>query len=130
MYNANIPPSMNKILADAQSNQNRFLETVSIAAENKAEIIASKNHTAITDFQSQLPNNDDVALSIVQFGSNITLLVYSIGYIDNNLIVFYGTDNQNTPMELIQHINQLSFLITTIPKTSPEIPKRKIGFEG
>jgi len=123
-----MPKSLKRTLADAQSNQEKFLDAMSVTAENKAKIIASKIHTAITDFQSQLPDDEDVALSIVQFGSNTTILVYSIGYIGNNLIVFYGEDSQDTPMELIQHISQLNFLITTIPQT-PDAPKRKIGFE-
>ena len=29
---------------------------------------------------------------------------------------------------LIQHMNQLNFLLTALPKTEPEKPKRKIGF--
>lgn len=37
-------------------------------------------------------------------------------------------DNQGKPMELIQHIHQLNFLLTVAPKTAPDIPKRKIGF--
>ena len=42
-------------------------------------------------------------------------------------MVFKGIVNGN-PATLIQHINQLSFLLTAVPGQEPEKPKHKIGF--
>ena len=58
------------------------------------------------------------------------IFVESIGYIGSNLVVFAGKDSSGKPLELIQHISQLSFLMMVAPKPSVEAPKRKIGFAG
>ena len=50
-----------------------------------------------------------------------------IGYKKSVLMVFKGIVNGN-PATLIQHINQLSFLLTAVPGQEPEKPKHKIGF--
>ena len=52
--------------------------------------------------------------------------VAAIGYEKSVLMVFTGLVN-GRKATLIQHINQLNFLLTSVPK-DPELPKRKIGF--
>ena len=41
---------------------------------------------------------------------------------------FGGKDSEGKPLELIQHILQLNFLLTVVPKPELEMEKRKIGF--
>lgn len=67
-------------------------------------------------------------MSIVQFNQSTTILVESIGYIGYNLVRFVGKDNSGKPLELIQHISQLNFLLMVVPKPEKEPEKRKIGF--
>ena len=56
--------------------------------------------------------------------------VKEIGYIGYNLVCFHGEDTSGKPLELIQHVQQLNFLLMVVPKPEIEIPKRKIGFVG
>lgn len=69
-------------------------------------------------------------MSIVQFNQSITILVKEIGYIGYNLVCFHGEDTSGRPLELIQHVQQLNFLLMIVPKAEPEAPKRTIGFVG
>ena len=84
----------------------------------------------VIDYQSQLSETEDVAMSVVSFNSTTTLIVESIGYIGYNLIRFVGKDTSDKPLELVQHVSQLNFLLTVVRKPEPEFPKRKIGFVG
>lgn len=68
-------------------------------------------------------------MALAHLGVTTTIMVDSIGYIGYNLIVFRRVNNSGKPLELIQHINQLDFLLTVVPKPTPQAPKRLIGFE-
>ncbi|WP_444239969.1 DUF6173 family protein [Eshraghiella crossota] len=59
-----------------------------------------------------------------------SLLIKEIGYIGYNLVCFHGEDTSGKPLELIQHVQQLNFLLMIVPKPEPEVPKRQIGFVG
>lgn len=80
----------------------------------------------ILDFQSQLDSEHDVGVMLTNFGSTVLMEVTDIGYEKSVLMVFKGFVN-GRKATLIQHINQLNFLLTSVPK-SPDLPKRKIGF--
>ena len=69
-------------------------------------------------------------MMLVQFGQSTTILVKGIGYSGYNLVCFHGEDTEGKPLELIQHVQQLNFLLTVVPKPVPEVPKRQIGFVG
>lgn len=91
-------------------------------SDTQFEII--KKH--ILEFQASLDNEHDVAVMLTNFGSSVLMQVTSIGYEKSVLMVFKGyVDGREST--LIQHVSQLNFLLTSVPK-SPEIPKRKIGF--
>lgn len=90
---------------------------------------AEKLYEAITAFQNSLPDSSDVAVALANFGVSTTIMINSIGYIGSNLIVFRRADNSGNPLELIQHVNQLDFLLTVVSKPVPEVLKRQIGFD-
>ncbi len=58
----------------------------------------------------------------------VTILVESIGYIGDSLVVFYGKNSSSKPLELIQHTHQLNFLLYVAARPEPELPRRQIGF--
>ena len=80
----------------------------------------------ILRFQASLDNEHDVGVLMTNFGSTVLMQVTSIGYEKPVLMVFNGyVDGREAT--LIQHVSQLNFLLTSVPK-SPDVPKRKIGF--
>lgn len=81
----------------------------------------------IKDFQDSLDQEHEVGLYLTAFGKSMLLYVTDIGYSNPYLLHFYGFyDGKES--HLIQHINQLSFLLTTLPKRDPEKPAFRIGF--
>lgn len=109
-------------------SKQKMINVATIQEGSTAQIVAENLHQEILNYQSNLPDEEDVAISIVQFNQSTTILVDSIGYIGYNLVRFGGKDNSGKPLELIQHISQLNFLLTVVQKPEPEVPKRQIGF--
>lgn len=80
----------------------------------------------IEEFEASLDPEHEVGVMLTNFGQSVLMQVAEIGYEKSVMLVFKGYVN-GRPSTLIQHINQLNFLLTTVDK-DPEKPKRKIGF--
>ena len=114
---------------EIRENRQIEINASKIQLGSTAEIIARQIHQEILDFQANLPDTEDVAMALVQFGSSTIILVEDIDYIGYTTICFHGKGSNGKPLELLQHISQLNFLLTTVPKPQPELPKRQIGFQ-
>lgn len=123
-------PDMQKQLDQAYKNRQLEINASKIQLESTAEQVAIHILNEIQKYQSNLSDTEDVAMKLVQFSQSITILVQGIGYSGYNLVCFHGRDTEGKPMELIQHVQQLNFLLMVMPKPEPDIPKRKIGFVG
>lgn len=73
----------------------------------------------IRNFEQTLDDNHELAIQLVSFNSSKVMAVHEISYQNPNLLYFYGTID-NAPAQLIQHINQLSFLLLATPKENPD----------
>lgn len=84
----------------------------------------------IKNFQDNLDNEHEVGLLLASFGQSVLLNISNIGYSNPCLIHFYGTYN-GLETHLIQHISQLNFLLTAVPKQNPDKPAKRIsiGFD-
>ncbi len=82
----------------------------------------------IFDFEQQLDDQHEIALNLASFGSNILLNVVHIEYQNPDILYFFGYVN-GTYSQLIQHVSQLNFLLTSVPKDDPTKPPRRIGFQ-
>jgi len=80
----------------------------------------------IQKFESTLDNDHEVGLMLTNFGQTVLMQVTRITYEEPVLMIFSGTVN-GRESTLIQHMNQLSFLLTSVEKDK-DAPKRKIGF--
>lgn len=92
-------------------------------ADRQYEIIME----SIAAFEAELDDSQEVAVMLASFGQSVLMQVTDIGYSNPSLIHFYGFVNGNKA-ELIQHVNQLNFLLTSVPKADPEKPARRIGY--
>lgn len=106
----------------------KMIDIAELQQNSIAEVVATNLYKIIIDYQNKLSETQDVAMSVVSFNTNTTIIVESIGYIGYNLILFEGMDSSGKPLKLVQHVSQLNFLLMAVPKPDPEIPKRKIGF--
>jgi len=80
----------------------------------------------IRNFEKSLDSEHEVGILLTHFGHSVLMQVTEIRCEEPVLMVFKGYVDRREAT-LIQHINQLNFLLTSIPK-EPDRPKRKIGF--
>ena len=112
----------------AYTSKQKVITAATIQEGSVAQIVAENIHQEILEYQSKLPDNEDVAMCVVQFNQSMIIRVDSIGYIGYNLIRFGGKNSDGKPIEVVQHVSQLNFLLTIVPKPVVSVPKRKIGF--
>ena len=82
----------------------------------------------IQDFEKTLDKEHTVGVMLTNFGQSILMQVEEITYEKSVVLVFKGLVN-GQKSTLIQHINQLNFLLTAVPIENDK-PKRKIGFSA
>jgi hypothetical protein len=102
--------------------------SIAVAEQNFASEFCKKLYDQIVEFDSRLDNDKQVAVRLVSFGQTVSFVVTGLGYSNPSLIRFFGTMPEGSQVELIQHVSQISFLLTVTPRENPEQPKRKIGF--
>jgi hypothetical protein len=105
------------------------IELADLARMNLASEHCQRLAHQIQEFDKSLTDDCEVGIRLVTFGQTVTIHVESIGYYDPSLIIFYGQmDGQ--PVSLIQHVSQISFLLTSLKRADPTIPKRPFGFHS
>ena len=93
-------------------------------ADWKYEIIMEE----IRNFEDTLDTEHEIALQLASFGSSITMIVTEIGYQNPDMLYFYGLIN-GKEAQLLQHVSQLNFLITSVERKDKTKPARRIGFK-
>ena len=92
-------------------------------ADFQAEVILNQ----IKDFEDSLNPDQEVLLQLASFNERIILAVTDIGYANPSLLIFHGFVG-NEKSRLIQHVNQLSFLLLAQKNTDLTRKTRRIGF--
>ena len=83
----------------------------------------------MNEFDKSLNQEQEIGIKLVSFGQTIQFTVTNIGYNNPKLICFCGEMPDGSPVQLIQHVNQISFLLTAVPrKNLEETTKSPIGF--
>lgn len=80
----------------------------------------------IRDFEADLDGDTEVGARLVNFGQALTFHLTDMSYWNPALIRFDGVSEDGKPIQLIQHVSQISVLLTSVPKLGPE--PRRIGF--
>ena len=101
--------------------------------ENPAFTIAKANYASefykrlvswINDFESSLDREHEVGIRLVSFGREVVFHLTDISYWNPSLIRFNGMLEDGSPVELIQHVSQISVLLTKLKRT-----RERIGFQ-
>lgn len=117
-----------KAFADAQTPSP---ETIATLAKSASSGLASDFFDilkrCIQDFESSLDENHEVGMRLASFGQSVTMVTIRIEWVNPSTLVFHGYVNDR-PATLVQHVNQLNFLLCSVKKADPEKPPRRIGF--
>lgn len=82
----------------------------------------------INEFEKHLDSEHEIGVRLVSFGQTIQFHIENLGYYNSSLIIFYGRLENGARVELIQHVNQISFLLMALPKMDKIKPPKRIGF--
>ena len=82
----------------------------------------------VNEFDESLDHEHEVGIRLVNFGQTVTFHLDAIGYYNPSLISFSGFMENGDPVELIQHVSQISVLLMKMKRPDPTKPKRTIGF--
>lgn len=95
--------------------------------KNPAEWMYERIVRSIADFEGKLDDSQEVGLRLVNFGNQETVHIEDVGFWGPDLVKFYGSSPDGRPIELMQHISQVSILLVAIPTRAAKA--RRIGFE-
>lgn len=110
---------MNEILEQSQAGEHHRNPVIQI----EDSIIRH-----VKDFESSLNDEQEVMILAASFGSSVTFYISSIEFNKPNLIIFHGLTETGGSTRLIQHCNQLNFLLQAVPKHDPDEARTPIGF--
>lgn len=82
----------------------------------------------ITEFEMNLDPQHEVGAQLVNFGQAVTFYLERIDYCSSPLMRFTGSTEDGQPVQLIQHVSQISIMLVRLPLQNPNEPKRRIGF--
>ncbi len=99
-----------------------------IADANLASEFYSRLVDWISRFDESLDPESEVGVRLVSFGQTVTFHLEDMGYRNPSLISFKGLTEEGDPVELIQHVAQISVLLVKMKRRDPSRPKQPIGF--
>lgn len=97
-------------------------------SDNRASELGRHIYDKIRAYDATLDQIHEVGVRLVSFGQTVVFRLEGMAYANPSLICFTGKTVAGDPVELIQHISQISILLTKLPRHHPEKPKRSIGF--
>ena len=86
--------------------------------------------TMINEFDDRLDKEHEVGLRLVNFGQTFIVHLEDVGFWDPSLLWFKGKTEDDNPVEIIQHVTQISIALMVLPRKNTEEPKKKIGFHN
>ena len=98
------------------------------AGASPAQWMYARIAQAIVAFEKQLDAEHEVGFRLVSFNDAQTMHVLDVGYWAPDLILFFGRSHDGAPMQLMQHVTQVSLLLVAAKKQTEEQPRR-IGFD-
>jgi hypothetical protein len=82
----------------------------------------------IIEFDESLNQDEEVGVRLVSYGQTIQFHISDLGYRNPYLIFFYGNLDDGSPIQLVQHVSQISFVLIAIKRKDPEKAKKPLGF--
>jgi hypothetical protein len=98
-----------------------------IIPRNPAEKAVERLGEQIAAFESSLTPEEEVGAILIGAPGGIVFHMTRIYAINMDLLGFEGLNEHRKPLRLVQHVTQLSILLTALPKLDSEA--RRIGFD-
>lgn len=82
---------------------------------------------SIVDFEKNLDDSVEIGARLISFSDKEAIHVDDIGFWGPDLVIFYGRNLEGRPVQLLQHVTQVSVLLVALPRQ--EEKPRRIGFQ-
>ena len=99
----------------------------SISNQDYADAFYDRLVSYIINFEKELKEDEEIGARLVSFGETMIIHIDDLGYWNPSLISFYGRDNNEREVQLIQHVSQISILLMKVPRTNKT--RERIGFK-
>jgi hypothetical protein len=121
------------MLRDYRAESVEYLESIGESIRRAQEAKSAKGYVKrlmkrMREFEKRLDPKLEIGVQLVTFGPAVTIYVTAIGYMEPSLMVFKGQTQDGQPVELVQNVNVISYLLTALPRIDPDKPRRRIGF--
>jgi hypothetical protein len=101
---------------------------VTTLEENLASAFYKRLATWISQYDAALDPEHEVGVRLVSFGQSVVFKLVDMSYWNPSLIRFDGVKDDGSPISLVQHVSQISILLTTLPRKDPSKEKKPFGF--
>ena len=91
-----------------------------------AELMYQRIGQQIADFEAKLDPSEEIGARFVAAPGEGVIHIESLGYWGSDLLIFNGTNADGRPVQVLQHVSQISITLTALPAKGPE--PRRIGF--
>lgn len=81
----------------------------------------------IKGFEEQLDARHEIAMGFAGGDAGV-MRIEGLGYLDPDMVTFYGRGDDGTRTQLVQHVTQLNVMLRAVPRAEPDAPARRIGF--
>lgn len=81
----------------------------------------------IQNFEKQLESGQEVAMGFTGSDAGV-IRIEGMGYFDPDILTFYGSDNDGSKTQLVQHVGQLNVMLRAMPAEVEQAPTNRIGF--
>jgi hypothetical protein len=98
------------------------------AQSNRASEFHKRLSKWIADFDASLDQQHEVGVRLVSFGQSLVFHLQDMGYWNPSLLFFIGVTDDGNPVQLIQHVSQISVLLMKLPRRDTSKPKQPFGF--
>jgi hypothetical protein len=105
-------------------------EKIRQAELGMANVMHNRLMKQITDFEAKLSPDEEIAACLASFGGETTIRIENVGYHNPYFIVFSGTSlDGESPMQLVQHVSQISVLFVPVKVLQEGAEPKRIGFQ-
>jgi hypothetical protein len=129
MIEGRVVNNMADLLAASDERSSQMMEQIQEHAFRQANPVIpifESIKAYVEQFEQTLDDQHEVCVRLASFGGEVTFHAERIEFSAPNVITFFGVDSDGQRVQLIQHVNQLSFLLRAAKKQKEKA--RRIGF--
>lgn len=113
-------------IPSSSERQEVILHEISQSLSATKYVEAISQH--VQEFEDELDAGEEIGIAF-NFGEPKVIHVETIGAIPPSLIYFQGQDASETPVRLVQHVNQTDFMLQKVEVLDEEEGRTQIGFD-